>query len=57
VLGCNDEIEEVSLAHMVREVDVQSNHPGSSLHGHIFGFLLLKNTVGDSPTVFLSKKQ
>jgi hypothetical protein len=34
--------KEVSLAHMVRKVDVQPSHPGSSPHGRGFGFLLLK---------------
>jgi hypothetical protein len=42
---------------MVREVDVQPSHPGSNPHGCRFGFLLLKNTVGASPTVILSKKK
>jgi hypothetical protein len=36
-------IREVSLAHLVREVDVQPSHPGSSPHGCRFGFLLFKN--------------
>jgi hypothetical protein len=31
-----------SLAHLVREVDVQPSHPGSSLHGREFGFLFSK---------------
>jgi hypothetical protein len=34
--------EIVSLAHLVRQVDVQSSHPGSNLHGHRIGFLLFK---------------
>jgi hypothetical protein len=37
-------IEEVSLAHLVREVDVQPSHPGSSLHRCEFGFLFFKKT-------------
>jgi hypothetical protein len=48
--------KEVSLAHMVKEVDVQPSHPGSSLYGRRFGFLLLKKHCRASPTVFLSKK-
>jgi hypothetical protein len=35
--------QEVSLSHLAREVDVQSSHPGSSPHGHEFGFLFSKN--------------
>jgi hypothetical protein len=35
--------QEVSLAHLVREVDVQSSHPSSSPHRHRFGFYCLKN--------------
>jgi hypothetical protein len=34
--------QEVSLAHLVREVDVQPSHPGSSLQRHEFGFLFQK---------------
>jgi hypothetical protein len=41
---------------MVREVDVQPDHLGSSLHGHRFRFLLLKKIVGASLTIFLSKR-
>jgi hypothetical protein len=50
---------EGSLAHLVREVDVQPSHPGLSLHGHRFGFLFFKKIKIDveaSPTAFLSKK-
>jgi hypothetical protein len=36
--------EEVSLAHLVRKVEIQPNHPGSSPHGCRFGFLLLQKT-------------
>jgi hypothetical protein len=36
----NMKCEEVSLAHMVREVDIQPSHPGSSPHGCRFGFVL-----------------
>jgi hypothetical protein len=51
-------IKEVSLAHLVRKVDVQPSHPGLSHQGRRFWFLLFqkKIIVGDSPTVFLSKK-
>jgi hypothetical protein len=31
--------QEVSLAHLVMEVDVQPSHPGSSLQRREFGFL------------------
>ena len=34
--------QEVSLASLVREVDVQLNHPGLNPHGCRFGFLLFK---------------
>jgi hypothetical protein len=34
--------QEVSLAHLVREVDVQPSHPGSSPHRREFGFLFSK---------------
>jgi hypothetical protein len=49
----------VSIAHLVREVDVQPSHPGSSLHGCEFGFLFSKKkkiAVGASPTAFPFKK-
>jgi hypothetical protein len=36
-------IQEVSLAHLAREVDVQPSHPGSSPHRREFGFLFSKN--------------
>jgi hypothetical protein len=53
--------EEVSLAHLVREVDVQPSHPGSSLHRCEFGFLFSKKknkiAVGASPTAFPFKKK
>jgi hypothetical protein len=49
--------EEVSLAHLVREVDVQPSHPGSSLQRREFGFLFKKNAVGASPTAFPLKKR
>ena len=32
----------MSLAHLVREVDVQPSHPGSSSHRHGSGFLLFR---------------
>jgi hypothetical protein len=35
--------KEVSLTHLVREVDVQPSHPGSNPHGRRSGFLLFKN--------------
>jgi hypothetical protein len=35
--------EEVSLAHLAREVDVQTSHLGSSLNRREFGFLFSKN--------------
>jgi hypothetical protein len=35
-----DPTQEVSLTHLVREVDVQPSHPGSSPHGRRIGFLL-----------------
>jgi hypothetical protein len=49
----------VGLAHLVRKVDVQSSHPGSSPQEREFRFLLFKNKiiVGASPTVFLFKKK
>jgi hypothetical protein len=34
--------EEVDLAHLVREVNVQSSHQCSNLYGHRLRFLLLK---------------
>jgi hypothetical protein len=43
--------KEVSVAHLIREVDVQSSLPGSSFQEREFGFLLFKNkiTVGAFP--------
>jgi hypothetical protein len=35
-------VEEVSLAHLVQEVDVQPSHLGSSPHRREFGFLFPK---------------
>jgi hypothetical protein len=51
--------EEVSLAHLAREVDVQPCHPGSSPHRREFGFLFSKNKidVGVSPNAFPFKKK
>jgi hypothetical protein len=37
------DFQEVSLAHLAREVDVQPSHPGSSPHRREFGFLFSKN--------------
>jgi hypothetical protein len=42
---------------MIREVNVQPNHQGSIPHECKFRLLLLKNTAGASPTVFLSIKE
>ena len=49
----------MSLAHLVREVDVQPGCPGSSPYGCEFGFLLFKRklAVGASPAAFLSKRE
>jgi hypothetical protein len=44
--------QEVSLAHLLREVDVQPSLLGSSPQGRRFGFLLLKNTLRSSPTLY-----
>jgi hypothetical protein len=51
--------QEVSLAHLAREVDVQSSHLGSSPHRREFGFLFSKTkiVVGASPTAFPFKKK
>jgi hypothetical protein len=50
-------LKEVILAHMVREVDIQPNHPGSSPHGRRFGFLLLKKHCKGFPYRILFKKR
>jgi hypothetical protein len=42
-------LKEVSLAHLVREVDVQPNHPGSSLQRREFGFLFKKKRCRGFP--------
>jgi hypothetical protein len=42
-MNCNSKKKkEVNLAHFVREVDVQSSHPGSSPHWCRFGFILFQ---------------
>jgi hypothetical protein len=38
----DDNKEEVSLVHLVREVDIQPNNTGPSSHSLRFGFLLFK---------------
>jgi hypothetical protein len=49
--------KEVSLAHMVRKVDVQPSHLGLSPHGCRFGFLLLKKHCKGFPYRISFKKK
>jgi hypothetical protein len=50
--------KEVSLTHLVREVDVQPIHSCSNPHRRRFEFLLFQNLnrCGASPAAFLFKK-
>ena len=41
------------VAHLVREADGESSHPGSSTHGRGFGFLLFRKTKTISTTCFI----
>jgi hypothetical protein len=49
-------LKEVSLAHLVREVDVQPSYPGSSLQRREFGFLLKKRCRGFPYRISFQKK-
>jgi hypothetical protein len=55
LLAKRKSMKEVSLSHMVREVDVHPSHQGSSLHERRFGFLLLKKHCRGFPYHIPSK--